>query len=460
MIDANIFRSYDIRGNSTINLRANDAYKIGYCFAKLNIVPSNSKICVGRDGRLSSPSLYKSLIQGLMDAGAEIIAIGVVPTPLLYFADKKFQPAASIMITGSHNPKDDNGFKMVGAGKPLYGQQLQNLLHNILVTDWSVIESRNVAVDEVNIDSEYINKILDNFSIDKNLKIAWDAGNGAAGEILEQLNKKLPNYNLMINCTIDGNFPNHHADPSVASNLTQLIDNVKANNCHFGIAFDGDADRIGVVTANGAIVWGDQLIYLFACDILKYNPKATIIADVKTSKVVFDQIETHNGYGLMWKTGHSHIKSKMQETGALFAGEMSGHLFFADKYYGYDDAIYAAIRLLELISRSNTTLEEIISNLPVTYSTPEIKIYTDDSAKFDIIEHIKSELREAGTKFNDIDGIRVDTRDYWWLLRASNTQNAIIARYEATTSAQLQTLGRYLKKLLQNYNLELDIADN
>lgn len=457
MINPSIFRSYDIRGNSNTNLTTADAYRIGYSFSKLNITPENNIIYVGRDGRLSSPSLFNALACGLKDAGAQIISIGVAPTPLLYYADKKFKPAASIMITGSHNPKDDNGFKMVAGGKPFFGDQIQELLENILSTNLTdtIIEPIS-NIKEIDIQELYVDEILSKITVNNNLNVAWDPGNGAACNIIKILQEKLPNTNIVINGEIDGNFPAHHPDPTVPENLAQLTEIIKTQNCDFGIAFDGDADRIGIVTSKAEILWGDQMLCLFAKDILKSYPGATIIADVKASQVVFDQVEQYGGVPLMWKTGHSHIKTKIAETGAVLAGEMSGHIFFADKYYGYDDAIYAALRFLDLMSRSNDTLDKMLAELPQVFNTPEIRIDTTDALKFKIIDQIKERMLNEQVAFNDIDGLRVNTENGWWLLRASNTGSAIIARCESRTPQGLAELKSNLTERLLDYDLKLE----
>ena len=455
IINPAIFRSYDIRGNSHNDITNEIASKIGFCFSKMNITADNNLICVGRDGRISSPLLFKSLISGLLVGNAKVLSIGLVPTPTLYYADKKLKPAASIMITGSHNKKDDNGFKMVVNGQSFFGQQIQDLLKLINSTNWNDIKFVEQNVEEYNIANEYIDRILQDIRINDDLKIAWDPGNGAACNIMQILQTKLPNKNILINSEIDGNFPNHHPDPTVPENLKQLIEIVKSEQCDAGIAFDGDADRIGIITASGKILWGDQILCLFVKDILQNNFGATIIADVKASQVVFDQVKKYGGNSIMWKTGHSFIKNKMQQSGALLAGEMSGHIFFADKYYGYDDAIYAALRFLELISNANNSLDKLLVDIPEIYNTPEIRIDTHDSLKFQIIDEIKAKLIEDKAEFNDIDGLRVNTKDGWWLLRASNTQGAIIARCESSSKLGLNELITNLKQLLSKYNLKL-----
>lgn len=460
MINQAIFRAYDIRGNSQKDITPEISYKIGFCFSKINISSTNKLICVGHDVRLSSEQLSKALICGLKDGGADIIQIGVVPTPVLYFADKKFNPAGSIMITGSHNPKDDNGFKMLANGESFFGDQIKNLYTLLISINWnthpmnycenaSENQTTNLCNNERIINTEYVNRVLQGIAIDTNLKIAWDPGNGAACVITKLLQERLPNKNIFINNIPDGNFPNHHPDPTVPDNLKQLIEVVKSENCDFGIAFDGDADRIGIVDNTGEILYGDQILCLFAKDIIKNNPNATVIADVKTSQVVFDQIKLYHGNPIMWKTGHSFIKTKMKETKALLAGEMSGHIFFSDKYYGYDDAIYAALRLIDLCSTSNKSVSEMLSEIPKMYNTPEIRIKVDEEKKYKIIKEIKDKLVSSGIKFNDIDGIRVTTELGWWLLRNSNTEAALIIRCEAQSKPKLKKLVGYLSSLLK-----------
>ncbi|WPY00469.1 Phosphomannomutase/phosphoglucomutase [Candidatus Trichorickettsia mobilis] len=457
IINPIIFRAYDIRGNAKLDVTTDAAYKIGFCFTRENITTNNSVICVGRDGRHSSDGLYRALVEGIIAAGGKVISVGVVPTPVLYFADVKFMPAASIMITGSHNQKDDNGFKMVVQGKSFFGEQIQNLLSIINNTDWEQIlpSISDNNVQELDIYEQYITEILDHSNLKSNLKIVWDPGNGAACKAIKLLQNRLTNNNIIINGEIDGDFPNHHPDPTVAANLTQLIEVVQKQECDCGIAFDGDADRIGIVTRTGGIVWGDQLLCLFAMDILALNPGATIIMDVKTSQVVFDQIRLYGGNPLMWKTGHSFIKNKMREVRALLAGEMSGHLFFADRYYGYDDAIYAAVRLIELLSKSSYSLDEMLSQLPHTYNTPEIRIKIPKSMKFNIINSIKTQLIEKNISFNDVDGLRVNTDNGWWLMRASNTEEAIIIRCESCSSEGLIMLKTEVEDFLTPFGIQL-----
>jgi phosphomannomutase len=474
-INKEIFRAYDIRGNSLTDLTEEVAYKIGFCFAGMTITKDNNKICVGLDGRLSSPTLCKALELGLTDAGAEIINIGIVPTPVLYFADKHFMPAGSIVVTGSHNPRDDNGFKILQNGKSFFGPQIQDLLTRILhdhvipasscvipakagiqLNTSGYMDSRFRGNDieyDNNIQSKYLKRILEEININPKLKIAWDSGNGATGNIIEALKKHLANKNIIINSKIDGNFPSHHPDPTNPANLQELIKLVKEQNCDLGIAFDGDGDRLGIVSGGGKILFGDQILCIFAEDILKENPNAAIIVDVKASQFIVDRIKSFGGNPIIWRTGHPFIKSKMLETKALLAGEMSGHIFFADKYFGFDDAIYAALRFLDLLSKSSETLDEIIEDLPKSYSTPEIKIFVSSELKLKIIEEIKQKLLGDKIEFNDIDGVRVNTEHGWWLLRSSNTESIIVARAESASRNGLDAIITIINKSLKKYEL-------
>jgi phosphomannomutase len=455
MINPAIFRKYDIRGSSLEDITPENSYKLGFCFSKICITKQNNLICVGMDGRLSSSQILKALVDGLIDGGGRVISLGMVPTPMLYFADKQFKPAASIMVTGSHNPKNDNGFKMVLSGRPFFGTQIEGLALAINETNWDNVHFKGGGAEEVDLNNKYLDEILKGQFINSNLKIAWDPGNGAAGKLVEALKTRLTNSNFLINTDVDGNFPNHHPDPTVLENLKQLMEVVKRQNCDFGIAFDGDADRIGVINSDGQIIFGDQLLCIFAKDILAHNPKATIIADVKTSQVVFEQIEAAGGKAIIWKTGHSFIKNKILETGSLLAGEMSGHIFFADRYYGYDDAIYAAIRLIDLVSRTGDSLEKMTNLIPKTYNTPEIRIHVEEKKKFSIIDGVKKSLSAKGLSFNDIDGIRLNNEHGWWLIRASNTEAALILRFESKSEFGLLELKQNVNNILNDYHLKL-----
>jgi len=452
-----ILREYDIRGIIGETLSPEDAYAIGRAFGsfKEEWKQKAPRIAVGRDGRLSSPALETALIQGLTDCGAEVVRIGIGPTPMLYFTVCLMELDGGVMITGSHNPPTHNGFKFMLGRKAFYGADIAHL--GVIAAEGSYLSGTG-SVTEKNMEADYTLVLQKTYAGNRPLKVAWDAGNGAAGHIMELLTQSLPGTHTTLFSEIDGTFPNHHPDPSVAENLQDLIQAVRDGQCDAGIAFDGDGDRIGVVDETGEIVWGDQLLALFASEVLSEHPGATIIADVKASQSLFDEIGRMGGVPLMWKTGHSLIKTKMAETGALLAGEMSGHMFFADKYFGYDDGVYAAVRLLSLLSNSTETLSALRRRLPQTESTPEIRIVCDDVRKFVIIDEVKARLAGTGAKFSDVDGVRVMNDDGWWLLRASNTQAVLVARCESGAAAGLARLKVQLAAELSLSGIVLEAA--
>jgi phosphomannomutase len=454
--DPAIFRENDIRGIVGKNLSAEDAYIIGRAFASRTAVTRpGGTICVGRDGRLTSPELHEAVCQGITDTGLIAIDVGLGPTPMLYFAAHTLRASAAIMITGSHNPAEHNGFKFMLGGKSFFGEAIQALRATAEAGRFMNKRGRRDAHDVM---SAYTDTLLRTYRAPNPLRVAWDAGNGATGQIMSALCCRLPGEHTMLNTAIDGRFPAHHPDPTVPENLEQLIETVKKDKLDVGIAFDGDGDRIGVVDDEGEILWGDQLLMLYAAEILKEKPGSIIIADVKASSALFEEIERLGGKPLMWKTGHSLIKSKMVETAAPLAGEMSGHIFFADKYFGYDDALYAAVRLLSLLSRSGKKLSELRNELPRRVNTPEIRFACDDNRKFAVIDEVKARLREAGAEFNDVDGIRINTEDGWWLLRASNTQAVLVARCEAENLTGLKRLKDDLRHQLSLSNVALPVT--
>lgn len=464
MINPAIFRAYDIRGNSHRDLSPEIAYKIGFAFTQnliRNVLDHDDKmplVCIGQDGRLSSQALCNALMRGVQAAGGQIKYIGLGPTPMLYYADRIFAAKGSIMVTGSHNPKDDNGFKMVQLSNPFFGPMIQNLKAQIELLDERIMDGINETTnlpEITDIKEEYIRRILQGRKINPALKIVFDPANGSGGEIAEMLCRLLPCQASVINGAIDGNFPAHDPDPTIATNLAQLKDYVMEKEYDLGIGFDGDADRIGVVTAKGRFVAGDQLLCLYAKDVISKHPGATVIADVKTGSGLFDYVKQLGGKGVIWKTGHSFIKSKMKEIKAKLAGEMSGHIFFADDYYGYDDALYGAVRLIDIISNAQETIDEMINRLPKLFNTPEIKIPVSDERKFTLIKDIQLFVENQNMDFLDIDGIRVNTSKGWWLLRASNTGPYIIARCESTTREGLHILHQDLKLILSKYNINL-----
>ncbi len=400
---------------------------------------------MGFDGRLSSPELAAAVAEGLVSTGARVKDIGLGPTPMLYFAVKHLGADAGIMVTGSHNPADHNGFKMALASGPVYGDAIKEIGE---IAASGVYETGVGAIERLDIRDAYVERLLRDYEGPRPLKIVWDAGNGATGEILQLLTAKLPGEHILLFEQIDGRFPNHHPDPTVPENLVDLRRAVAAHEADLGIGFDGDGDRIGAIDGEGRIVWGDQLLAIYAREVLAARPGAMIIADVKASQILFDEIARLGGQPLMWKTGHSLIKAKMAETGAPLAGEMSGHIFFADKWYGFDDALYCGVRLASLVSRAGRSLASMVDELPRVFNTPETRFEVEAARKFEVIAEVKARLAGVpGIRVNDIDGVRVNTEDGWWLARASNTQEVLVARAE---SASPEGLARLKRLLVQN----------
>jgi phosphomannomutase len=449
--DASILREYDIRGIVGETLFEKDAYWIGRCFGQRVRENFGKSVAICRDGRLSSPHLESALIQGLCDAGLNVYRLGVGPTPMLYFAEYTLPVDAAIMVTGSHNPPSHNGFKMSLGRMPFFGEAI--LAFSEIITD--NLHTGQGEVYESELSSLYLNRLLKGLEFGKDLTIAWDPGNGATAEILKILLQRLPGDHFLLNSEIDGHFPGHLPDSSDPLNLVQLQQTIIEKKCDLGIAFDGDGDRLSAVDRKGNILWGDQLLLLFARDLLKRDPSARIIADIKASQGFFDEINRLNGEAIMWKTGHSHIKAKMLESGAMLAGEVSGHFFFKENYYGFDDGIYAAIRLIYLLSHSSQDLAELYEELPILPSTPEIRIPCDSKKKFQIPQDIKTRLFAQGYSFVDIDGIRVKCDGGWWLLRASHTQDVLVARCESYTKEGLDHIKQHLRAELEKEGLVL-----
>lgn len=435
-----ILREYDIRGQVGINLDEADAYALGQAFGSFVIRKGGKTVSVGYDGRTTSPALSDALIAGLRSVGADVEAIGLGPTPMLYFAVKSRKTDAGIMVTGSHNPSDYNGFKMLLLKEGVFGETIQEL--GRIAAD-GAFESGEGSLSEHDIKADYVARLMQDYTGKRDLKVAWDNGNGAAGEILRMLTDKLPGEHILLFDDIDGQFPNHHPDPTVEKNLEDLKKAVAEHGCDLGIAFDGDGDRIGVVDENGTVLWCDILMTIYARDVLASHPGAAIIGDVKCSQVMFDEINRLGGNAVMWKTGHSLIKSKMAELNAPLAGELSGHIFFADKYYGYDDALYCAIRLMNAVCDADGGLSTLTADLPTLYSTAEVRFEVDEAEKFDLVPKIYAAMEAQnldGVELDDIDGIRVKTADGWWLCRPSNTQAVLVARAEADSEEGLERL--------------------
>jgi phosphomannomutase len=440
--DPTILREYDIRGVVGKTLSAADARAIGRAYVIALGEAGGHRVAVGYDGRLSSPALEAALVDGLVIEGAEVVRIGRGPTPMLYYAAATLGVDGGIMVTGSHNPPDHNGFKFVFQGKPFYGAAIQRLGEIALAL--GVSDRARGRIVEYAIQNEYVARLARDYDGGRPMTVAWDAGNGATGEVVQELTARLPGRHILLNERIDGTFPAHHPDPTIPENLLQLQQVVARERCDLGIAFDGDGDRIGVVDERGRILWGDQLMVVLARDVLARHPGAPIIADVKASQVLFDEIARMGGRPEMAATGHSLIKAKLAETGAPLAGEMSGHIFFADGYYGFDDAVYVAVRLLGVLGRSQESLAELGDRQPAVVNTPELRFPCDETRKFEVVREVRDRLRNAGAEMTDIDGVRVRTADGWWLLRASNTQAVLVARAEAATEDGLARLKREL----------------
>ncbi len=454
--NASSLREYDIRGIVGETLLEADAYAIGRTFGSIVADAGGKRVAVGRDGRLSSPSLEAKLIEGLVASGAEVISIGLGPTPMLYFAAFTEHTDGAVMVTGSHNPSNYNGFKMMLGKKPFFGPAILDLGARSAIGN--VVPEAEGSVIRKDVSEAYIARLLQDWDGDRKLKIVWDNGNGAAGEVLEKLLKVLPGEHTILNAVIDGNFPAHHPDPTVPKNLEQLIAAVAEKGADVGVAFDGDADRIGIVDNTGEILFGDQFLILMARDVLKSHPGGTIIADVKASQVLFDEIAKAGGTPLMWKTGHSLIKSKMAEEKSPLAGEMSGHIFYNDKWYGFDDALYAAVRLLGVIARGTESVAAFRESLPQVVNTPELRFDCAEDRKFAVVREVAERLKAAGEKVSDTDGVRVNTPDGWWLLRASNTQAVLVARAESGSEAGLERLKGILAAQLAASGLEADFS--
>ena len=434
-----ILREYDIRGTVGETLFADDAYAIGRSFGSVVAQAGGRTICVGFDGRTTSPTLETRLAQGLSECGLDVLRVGLGPTPLLYFSVHHLAADAGVMVTGSHNPKEHNGFKLMLGTHSFFGADITALGARAEAGDYT---DGSGSVTAVKTAEAYLAELAGAYSEqpENPPTVAWDPGNGAAGGVVTALVERLPGRHVLINEVIDGSFPAHHPDPTVPENLVQLQQTIADNHCDLGIALDGDGDRIGVVDGRGRILWSDQLLALLARDVLAANPGAPVIADVKSSAALFDEIARLGGRPIMWNTGHSLIKKKMADEKAPLAGEMSGHIFFADRYYGFDDGVYAGVRLLAHLARTGKTLAALYDELPGLVNTREMRFDCPDDRKFEVIKELQSRLAAAGADVNDIDGVRVTTADGWWLVRASNTQAVLVARAEAKDEAGLAAL--------------------
>jgi phosphomannomutase len=454
-----VLREYDIRGLVGENIDEQDAYAVGRALGSKIKRGGGTRVAVGRDGRDSSPGLAAAVAKGFCDCGLNVMDIGIGPSPMLYFTVHDRMLDGGVVITGSHNPSSYNGFKMMDQNGSVFGTDIQELGRIAKEGDYESGAGELVDFDVYDI---YVSRLIRDLNIanGRALKIAWDCGNGAAGSVIHKFVAQLPGENVLLFDDVDGNFPNHHPDPTVDANLKDLQQVVLEQNCDLGIAFDGDADRIGVVDNKGQIIRCDTLIALYASDVLKDNPGAPIIGDIKCSKAMFDEINRLGGQAVMAKTGHSLIKSKMKELSAPLAGELSGHIFFADHYYGFDDALYCAVRLLNIVANreGGQSLNEMLADFPVLFNTPEIRFEVDEAEKFEIVAQVlaslqKQALEDSDITVSDTDGVRVSTHKGWWLLRASNTQNALTARVEASRKTYLEELKEMLSAELEKLGI-------
>ncbi|MEX2643592.1 MAG: phosphomannomutase/phosphoglucomutase [Acetobacterales bacterium] len=430
-----ILRAYDIRGIVGDTLTEQDAYFVGRSLASVVAERGGQTVAVGWDGRLHSPGLADAVCTGAADAGMDVKRVGRGPTPMLYFAAHHLHADGGIMVTGSHNPPSHNGFKLMLGDRTLSGEQIRDLGTRAASGG---LASGTGSVQDVEILPTYVDRLLEGLRLSGSQKCAWDPGHGAAAEVMNALLDRMPGEHVTINAHIDGTFPGHHPDPSEEENLEQLRELVLENGCDIGLAFDGDGDRLGLVDGKGRIVWPDQALVLLARHLLAKRPGATVIADVKASQVLFDEVERAGGKAEMWRTGHSLIKGRMRETGAPLAGEMSGHIFFADDWYGFDDGLYAALRVLAALDWAEISLADVLDGLPRTLTTPELRFECDEERKFDCVEAVRREVGKSAAEVIDIDGVRVIDDGGWWLLRASNTQAVLVARCEGKSADDLQ----------------------
>ncbi len=454
-LDHTLFRAYDIRGIVGEALTFEAAYHLGRAFAAEALANNLSQVTVAADGRLSSPSMKEKLIQGLLQGGVDVQDIGYVPTPVLYFATYHTDSQTGIMITGSHNPANYNGFKMVMAGNTLAESEIQALKHRMLLQDYSQGDG---TLSRADVSTRYRKRIQDDIQLGRRLKIVVDCGNGIAGNIAPVLLEQLGCEVIPLYCEVDGNFPNHHPDPGKLKNLRDCITTVQNYGADIGLAFDGDGDRVGVVTASGDVIYPDRLMMLFAEDVLQRNPGCEIIYDVKCSRLLHETILSKGGKPTMWKTGHSLIKRKMKSTGALLAGEMSGHIFFKERWFGFDDGLYSAARLLEILANTSRSLDDMFSHYPINISTPELNIDVNDEAKFDLISQLQQQSYPEG-EVSQIDGLRVDYPDGWGLVRASNTTPVLVLRFEATSATALARIRQQFQTRLLEIDPTLIIPD-
>ncbi|MCF7821693.1 MAG: phosphomannomutase/phosphoglucomutase [Mariprofundaceae bacterium] len=444
-----IFREYDVRGIAGEEITETLAYRLAHAYASMLPAHESRPVIVGRDVRLSGPKLLQAVINGLRDAGVNVVDIGMVPTPLAYYAVFQLETAGCLVVTASHNPSGYNGFKMMIGRESLHGEDIQELRKGM--ADAPEKHETRGSYSTMDIAPEYSDFVTGDIHLSRPLKVVIDAGNGPSGTIAGPIYRSLGCEVVELYCEPDGNFPNHHPDPTIEANMQDLASAVRKHHADLGIAFDGDGDRIGVVDERGEIIWGDMLLLLLSRHLLRLHPGATIISEVKSSQVMYDDIKAHGGKAIMWRTGHSPIKARMKETGALLAGEMSGHMFFADRFFGFDDAVYAGARVMQVLADQSQPASEMLSGIPETVATPEIRVDCPDERKFSLVEEAKVHFAGLGYQIIDVDGMRVKFEDGWGLLRASNTQPGLVLRFEAPTERRLSEMRSLIEGWLKDH---------
>ncbi|MGC9967597.1 MAG: phosphomannomutase/phosphoglucomutase [Syntrophobacteraceae bacterium] len=450
-----VFREYDIRGITGTEITEADVSALGMAFGTYMARQGKTRIVLGRDCRLSSDRYRDLLLSGLLRTGMDVIDIGVCPVPLLYFAIRHLGREGGVMITASHNPPEYNGFKVCNGFDTIFGEEIQKLRRIVDSLDFTVAEGRIAHFDML---TPYVDFVTGNIRLERKLRVGIDGGNATGGPVATAVLEKLGCEIYPIYCDMDGAFPNHEPDPTVMENLVDLRNLVLRERLDVGFAYDGDSDRLGVLDHSGEVVFGDKLMIIFAREILSRRPKSLFISEVKCSKTLYDDIERQGGVAVMWKAGHSLIKSKMKDVGAQFAGEMSGHFFFKDRYFGFDDAIYASCRLLEILSQTGKKIPELLDGVPITYTTPEIRIDCPDEIKFEVVERAKREFNQKNLRIIDIDGVRITFPDGWGLVRASNTQPVLVLRYEAATPGRLDEIRDLIESVIERIKGEYSLS--
>ncbi len=445
-----IFREYDIRGIAGKDMTQEDVMAIGKAFGTYLRIEDRSSVIVGRDCRLTSSRYRELLVEGLLSTGCDVVDVGVCPTPVLYFSIRHFEKQGGVMITASHNPAEYNGFKLCVGHDTLFGEQIQRVRR---IIEAGAFSEGKGQIETANAVTPYMQFLQQNIVLSSPIRVGVDGGNGTAGVLAVPVLRALGCQVFDLYCDMDGTFPNHEADPTVVENMQDLIGLVQREELDVGIGYDGDGDRIGVIDEKGDIIWGDQLMIIYAREILSRKPQATFLSEVKCSQTLYNDIQRRGGRAIMWKTGHSLIKQKMKEVKAELAGEMSGHMFFADRYFGYDDAIYASCRLLEILGSTDKTVSELLSDVPRTYTTPEIRVPCPDERKFKLVKEITEYFRQR-EKIIDIDGVRVLYKDGWGLVRASNTQPVLVLRFEALTPDRLSEIRSHVESVLAGIQKE------